>query len=358
MSVFSHKEFDQHEQVSFFHDAATGLRAIIAMHNTNLGPALGGCRMWSYESDDAALKDVLRLSKGMTYKAAVAGLPLGGGKSVIIGDSKKHKTPELMRAMGRAVNSFGGQYIVAEDVGTTTEDMNHINSQTKHVVGIAGGAHGSGDPSPTTALGVFTGLKAAVRHRLQRNDLKGLKVAVQGLGNVGYNLCRHLHQAGAQLIVTDMAADKVDMASREFGAMAVALNSIYDIEADVFAPCALGGILNDDTLTRIKAKVIAGAANNQLAEARHGDVLRDMKVLYAPDYVINAGGLISVYYEHLARSTNKAFERQMVLDHVAKIDGTSESIFKRADQEGISTSLAADRIAEGCFKSKKACKAA
>lgn len=358
MSVFSHKEFDQHEQISFFHDAATGLRAIIAVHNTNLGPALGGCRMWAYESDDAALKDVLRLSKGMTYKAAVAGLPLGGGKSVIIGDSKKHKTPDLMRAMGRAVNSFGGQYIVAEDVGTTTEDMNHINSQTKHVVGIAGGAHGSGDPSPTTALGVFTGLKAAVRHRLARQDLKGLKVAVQGLGNVGYNLCRHLHEAGAQLIVTDMAADKVDLASREFGAMAVALNSIYDIEADVFAPCALGGILNDDTLKRIKAKVIAGAANNQLAEPRHGDVLRDMKVLYAPDYVINAGGLISVYYEHLARSTNKSFERQMVLDHVARIDGTSESIFRRAEQEGISTSLAADRIAEGCFRSKKACKAA
>lgn len=358
MSVFSHKEFDQHEQISFFHDQQSGLKAIIAVHNTNLGPALGGCRMWTYESDDAALKDVLRLSKGMTYKAAVAGLPLGGGKSVIIGDAKKHKTADLMRAMGRAVDSFGGRYIVAEDVGTTTEDMNHINSQTKHVVGIVGGQHGSGDPSPTTALGVFMGLKAAARHRLQRTDLKGLKVAVQGLGNVGYNLCRHLHQAGAQLIVTDIAPEKIDMASREFGAMAVALNSIYDIEADIYAPCALGGTINDETLKRLKCKVVAGAANNQLAEARHGDVLRDMKILYAPDYVINAGGLISVYYEHVARTSNKPYDRQMVLDHVAKIDSTSESIFKRADQEGISTSLAADRIAEGCFKAKKACKAA
>ncbi|HYD17800.1 MAG TPA: Glu/Leu/Phe/Val dehydrogenase dimerization domain-containing protein, partial [Patescibacteria group bacterium] len=261
MSVFSHKEFDQHEQISFFHDKETGMRAIIALHSTVLGPALGGCRLWAYENDEAAVKDVLRLSKGMTYKAAITGLPLGGGKSVMIGD-KKTKTADMMRAMGRAVDAMGGRYIVAEDVGTTVEDMSHINSMTRHVVGISHGA-GSGDPSPTTALGVFTGLKAAVRFRLGRNDLKGLKVAVQGLGNVGYNLCRHLHEAGAQLFVTDMAPDRVDMASREFGAMPVALNSIYDVDADVFAPCALGGIINDETLPRLKAKVVAGAANNQ-----------------------------------------------------------------------------------------------
>ncbi len=357
MSVFSHKEFDQHEQISFFTCQQTGLKAIIAVHNTSLGPALGGCRMWAYENDEAAIKDVLRLSKGMTYKAAITGLPLGGGKSVIIGD-RKTKTSEMMRAMGRAVEAMGGRYIVAEDVGTTTEDMNAINSQTKHVVGIAGGAHGSGDPSPTTALGVFTGLKSAVRYRMGKNDLKGLKVAVQGLGNVGYSLCRQLHEAGAQLFVTDMATDKVDMASREFGAMPVALNSIYDVEADVFAPCALGGILNDDTIARLKVQVVAGAANNQLAEARHGDMLRKKQMLYAPDYLINAGGLISVYYEHLARSTGKPHDRAAVLEQVAKIDATAEAIFKRSDAEDISTGLAADRVAESRFVKKAACKAA
>lgn len=354
MTVFSHKEFDQHEQVSFFHCPQSGLKAIIAVHNSNLGPALGGCRMWAYESDEAAIKDVLRLSKGMTYKAAVAGLPLGGGKSVIIGD-KKHKTPDMMRAMGRAVDAMGGKYIVAEDVGTTVEDMGHIASQTKHVVGMAG--H-SGDPSPTTALGTFTGLKTAVRYRLGKTELKGLTVAVQGLGNVGYSLCRQLHEAGAKLIVTDMAADKVDMAVREFGAQSVALAAIYDVDADVFAPCALGGIINDDTITRLKAKVVAGAANNQLAEARHGDMLRQREILYAPDFVINAGGLISVYYEHLARSTGKTYDRQAVLDQVAKIDGTLDMIFKRSDAENISAGLAADRVAESRFKTKQACKAA
>jgi leucine dehydrogenase len=359
MSVFGHKEFDQHEQISFFQCPQTGLRAIIAVHNTALGPALGGCRMWAYEDDAKALTDVLRLSRGMTYKAAVAGLPLGGGKSVIIGDSKKIKTTELMRAMGRAVETFRGNYIVAEDVGTTVDDMTAISTQTKHVVGIsAGGGHGSGDPSPTTALGVFMGLKSAVKHRLNRADIKGVKVAVQGLGNVGYNLCRHLHEAGALLIVTDMAADKVEQARREFGAASVSLGGIYDVEADVFAPCALGGILNDDTLPRLKAKVVAGAANNQLAELRHGDKLRDMKILYAPDYVINAGGLISVYYEHATRAANKPYDRPQVLEHVARIETVSEAIFRRADQEGISTALAADRIAEQKFKAQPACKAA
>jgi len=354
MTVFSHKEFDQHEQISFFHCQQTGLKAIIAVHNTNLGPALGGCRMWAYENDEAAIRDVLRLSKGMTYKAAVAGLPLGGGKSVIIGD-KKTKTADMMRAMGRAVDSLGGRYIVAEDVGTTVEDMGHIGSQTKHVVGMAGG---SGDPSPMTALGTFTGLKSAVRYRLGKNDLKGLKVAVQGLGNVGYHLCRHLHEAGAKLYVTDMAADKVDSAAREFGATPVALNAIYDTDAEVFAPCALGGILNDEIIPRLKAQIVAGAANNQLAETRHGDVLRQKQILYSPDFVINAGGLISVYYEHLSRSTGKPFDRQSVLDQVAKIGDTLDSIFKRSDSEGISAGLAADRVAESRFKTKAACKAA
>jgi leucine dehydrogenase len=355
MSVFSHPEFQQHEQVSFFQCAKTGLKAIIAVHNTNLGPALGGCRMWSYESDEQALRDVLRLSRGMTYKASITGLPLGGGKSVIIGDSKKNKTPDLMRAMGRAVETFGGRYIVAEDVGTTVDDMSHINSQTKHVVGIA---QGSGDPSPMTALGVYTGIKAAVRHRLHRSDLKGLKIAVQGLGNVGYNLCKLLAKDGAQLIVTDVQAEKVAQAVKEFGAVAVGLNDIYSQDVDVFAPCALGAILNDGTIKTLKAKIVAGAANNQLAEARHGDMLRDLKILYAPDYVINAGGLINVYYEYQSRSSGKAYDRAQVVAHVQKIDETSDSIFRRAEQDGISTSAAADRIAEQRFKSPSASKAA
>ncbi|MFH1159151.1 MAG: Glu/Leu/Phe/Val dehydrogenase [Pseudomonadota bacterium] len=358
MSVFSHNEFSQHEQVSFFHCPKTGLKAIISVHNTHRGPALGGCRMWAYESDEQALRDVLRLSRGMTYKAAVTDLPLGGGKSVIIGDSRKSKTPDLMRAMGKAVETFNGRYIIAEDVGSTVEDMNFIYSQTKHVVGISKDGEGSGDPSPTTALGVYTGLKAAVKHRLHKNDLDGIKVSVQGVGNVGYHLCKLLANDGAQLVVTDTQADKVKQVVREFGAKAVELDDIYGQDVDVFSPCALGATLNDATLKVMKAKIIAGGANNQLAEARHGDVLRDMKILYAPDYVINAGGLINVYYEYVARKSGKPYDRAQVVAHVAKIGETSESVFRRADADGISTSTAADRVAEQRFGLMKASKAA
>jgi leucine dehydrogenase len=349
MSVFSHPEFQQHEQVSFFQCEKTGLKAIIAVHNTHLGPALGGCRMWNYENDEQALRDVLRLSRGMTYKAAITGLPLGGGKSVIIGDAKKIKNSELMKEMGRCVETFGGRYIVAEDVGTTVEDMNNINTQTQSVVGVAHDGQGSGDPSPTTAFGVYTGLKAAVRYRLHRSDLRGLKVAVQGLGNVGYNLCKLLARDGAQLWVTDVAQEKITQAVNEFGAQAVSLNDIYSQDVDVFAPCALGAVLNDQTIKSMKAKIVAGAANNQLAEAKHGDMLRDLKILYAPDYVINAGGLISVYYEYANKLSGKAYDRAQVMAHVQRIDDTSETIFRRAEQDGISTSLAADRIAEQRF---------
>lgn len=358
MSLFSHKEFDQHEHVSFFHDKQTGLKAIIAVHNTNLGPALGGCRMWAYENDAQAISDVLRLSRGMTYKAAITGLPLGGGKSVIIGDARKIKTPEMMSAMGRAVQTFGGRYIVAEDVGTTVDDMNAIHKETNHVVGVAHDGQGSGDPSPYTAYGVYVGLKAAVKNRLGKSDLRGLKVAVQGLGNVGYNLCKHLAKDGAQLYVTDVQADRIDLAKKELGAMPVSLQDIYSVEADVFAPCALGAILNDETLPKLTAKVIAGAANNQLAEARHGDVLRDMKILYAPDYLINAGGLISVHHEHASRVSGKAYDKAYVTGMIDKIEQTVESIFKKSELENISTALAADRIAEQRFKTKAACKAA
>jgi leucine dehydrogenase len=358
MSVFDHPEFNQHEQVSFFYCPETGLKAIVSVHNSNLGPALGGCRMWSYESDELALRDVLRLSYGMTYKAAITGLPLGGGKSVIIGDAKKIKTPELMRAMGRAVETFNGRYIIAEDVGTTVEDMNAIYSQTKHVVGISHGADGTGDPSPTTALGVYTGLKAAVHYRLHKSDLKGVRIAVQGLGNVGYNLCKLLAGDGAQLVVTDIQAEKVEKAVKEFGAVPVPMNDIYSQNVDVFSPCALGAILNDATIKSLKARVIAGAANNQLAEPKHGEMLRSLKILYAPDYVINAGGLINVYYEHMSRMSGKAYDRAEVVAHVQKIYETAESIFRRADQEGIATSAAADCIAEQRFNVPRVSQAA
>lgn len=348
LSVFSHPEFQQHEKVSFFHDAQTGLKAIIAIHNTTLGPALGGCRMWSYATDEEALRDVLRLSRGMTYKAAITGLPLGGGKSVIIGDARKDKTPELMRAMGRAVESLGGRYIIAEDVGTTVEDLSQLATQTKHAVGISHGEH-AGDPSPVTAYGVYIGLKAAVAHRLSRQDLRGLHVAVQGLGNVGYNLCRLLHADGVTLSVTDVQTDRVEKAVAEFGAVAVALDAIYDVACDVFAPCALGAILNADTLGRIKASVIAGAANNQLATMADGERLRAKNILYAPDYVINAGGLISVHYEHQARLKDQPMNKDEMMKHVEKIADTAAAIFAKADQDGITTALASDLLAEQRF---------
>jgi leucine dehydrogenase len=314
--------------------------------------------MWAYENEDKALTDVLRLSRGMTYKAAVTGLPLGGGKSVIIGDARKQKTPELMRAMGRAVETFKGGYLVAEDVGMTVEDMGHIHKETEHVLGLSHGGGGGGDPSPVTALGVFTGLKAAVKHRLGKDGVKGLTVAVQGLGNVGYNLCRLLSKDGAKLIVTDMQTDRIDSAVREFGAQPVALDGVYAAEADVFAPCALGAILNDDTIPRLKATVVAGAANNQLAEMRHGDVLRGKKILYAPDYVINAGGLINVYYEYVSRKSGKPVTREEVESHVLKIAATTDTIFQRSEKENISTARAADCLAEQRFKPGAACKAA
>lgn len=351
LSVFSHPEFQQHEKISFFHDAKTGLKAIIAIHNSTLGPALGGCRMWSYATDEEALRDVLRLSRGMTYKAAISGLPLGGGKSVIIGDSRKDKTPEMMRAMGRAVDSMGGNYIIAEDVGTSVDDLSQMATQTKYAVGINHGEH-AGDPSPVTAYGVYVGLKAAVKHRLKKDDLRGLHVAVQGLGNVGYNLCKLLHKDGAKLSVTDMQADRVNMAVNEFGATAVALNDIYDVDCDVFAPCALGAIINEQTLPRIKAPVIAGAANNQLATAADGDRVRELNKLYAPDYVINAGGLICVHYEHQARLKGQPLNNAEMMAHVERIADTTAQIFAKADKEGISTALASDLLAEERFAPK------
>lgn len=349
MSVFSHPEFDHHETVSWHHDAASGLRAIIAVHNTRLGKGLGGCRMWPYRSEAEALTDVLRLSRGMTYKAALAGLPQGGGKSVIIGDPRRDKTPELMRAMGRAVNCLNGSYVVAEDSGTSVADIRLMAEETVHVGGLADEqaiAQGrTGDPSPATAFGTFIGIQAAVRHRLQREDLRGLKVAIQGVGNVGYRLAQHLHEAGAGLWVTDLHAPAVERCVREFGATAVPMEAIHKLDVDVFAPCALGAVLNDGTIPELRATVVAGSANNQLAVAdRHGEALRERGILYAPDYCINAGGIIDIFYE------GPDYDPAVVEAHLRKIGTTLTEIFERARLEDMPTHFIADRMAEDIFR--------
>ncbi|EKE77970.1 Glu/Leu/Phe/Val dehydrogenase dimerization domain-containing protein [Gallaecimonas xiamenensis] len=335
MAVFNHTAFDGHEQVVFCHDPETGLKAIVAIHNTNCGPAVGGCRMWNYASDDEALTDVLRLSRGMTYKNAMAGLPFGGGKSVIIGDAKTMKSEALFRAFGRFLNSLGGRYVTAEDVGTSTKDIAHIQMETDFVAGIEGL---SGDPSPFTALGTYLGIKAAVKHKLGRDDLEGLKVAVQGLGSVGYYLCEHLHRAGAKLYVTDINEAALKKAEAELGATIVGLDEIYDQDVDVYAPCALGATVNDNTIGRIKAGIIAGCANNQLAEARHDQLLRDQGVLYAPDYVINAGGIINVSFE-------KDYDKAAATAKVEEIYATLLDIFQRADAQQKPTGIIADQMA-------------
>ena len=339
--VFSSIDLDSHEQVSFFSDEASGLKAIVAIHNTSRGPALGGCRIWPYPDEQDAIMDVLRLSRGMTYKAAMANLPFGGGKAVIIADSRTQKTPALLRAFGRCVEKLGGRYITAEDVGTSVEDMVLIKEATAHVVGLPGG---SGDPSPFTAIGVYEGICSAVLHRLGKETLKGVKVAVQGLGHVGYHLCKLLSEAGAQLIVTDIATDLVDTAVKDFHAQFVPPESIYGAQVDVFSPCALGAIINDRTLPQLKCSVIAGSANNQLESRAHGRLVAEKKILYAPDYVINAGGLIDVSYE------GPNYDLEVVRAHVRGIHETLLDVFQKAQELQICTNEAAERIAQERFQ--------
>ncbi len=341
MRLFDHPEFDGHERVLFGHDAASGLKAIIAIHDSTRGPAVGGCRLWNYEREADALTDVLRLSRGMSYKSALANLPFGGGKSVILG-APGIKSPALFRAMGRLVDSLGGHYRAAEDVGISVEDVEIMGEVTPHVAGTRAG--GFGDPSPATARGVFMGLKAAANARLGRDDLTGLRVAVQGVGNVGYHLCRLLHGAGAKLLVTDINQEAVRRCVEEFSAEAVALDAIYDQEVDIYAPCALGATINDDTLPRLKARIVAGSANNQLAEERHGEALRQAGILYAPDYAINAGGIIVIAHE--TRPGGPVYDEMLAMRTVDGIYDTLLAIFERAEQDGVATSLAADRVAK------------
>lgn len=336
MSLFQQTAFDNHEQVVFCHDKASGLKAIIAVHDTRLGPATGGCRMWNYASEEEAIHDVLRLSKGMTYKNAMAGLPMGGGKAVILGDSKTQKTPELMRAFGRQVERLGGRYVSAEDVGISPADMAIAAQETNHIAGLEGK---SGDPSPFTAYGTFLGIQAALKHQSGQENLAGKRVAVQGVGHVGYHLCRHLHEAGAQLVVTDISQDALSRVATEFGAAVVSSQEIYDQDVDVYAPCALGSTVNDDTISRLKAGIIAGAANNQLATELHDELLKSKGILYAPDYVINAGGIINVSYEH-------AYDANASRKQVEGIYDTLTQVFKQASSNNLPTGQVAAQLAQ------------
>jgi len=348
MAVFDAIDFDQHENVVFGSDKETGLRAVIAIHDTTLGPALGGCRMFPYANDEAALKDALRLSRGMSYKSALARLPLGGGKSVIIGDPKTDKTPQLFKAMGQFIERVGGHYVAAQDSGISVADLQLVGAETDHVAGIQTALDDrnrlrSGDPSPATAYGVFIGIKAAVKHQLRTTHLDGMRVAIQGLGNVGFALAKHLSADGAQLFVSDINASNVERAVSECGAIAVDNKDIHRLDVDVFSPCALGGGLNDDTVTKIIAPIVAGSANNQLDREGHGKILQDKGILYAPDFVVSAGGIIHVHFMRSHKTWDDATA------HVEHIGDTLEEIFTRSTQSGRPTSeialeLARERI--------------
>ena len=342
MGVFDHAEFDDHESLQFFKDAPTGLQAIIAVHSTALGPAAGGCRRWAYASEADALTDVLRLSRGMTYKNAVAGLPFGGGKAVILATDSAPKSAQLFAAFGRAVESLAGRYITAEDVGMSVEDMRHIREQTEYVTGLPQSGNGAGgDPSPWTALGVFLGIEAAVKVRLGKDSVDGLTVAVQGIGHVGAHLCRLLHEAGAKLLVADVNRDNLTQISTEFAVDIVTPAEILYADADVLAPCALGNILTSATIPKIKAQVIAGAANNQLSIEDDGARLSERNILYAPDYVINAGGIINISHEYHRDSSE-----DRVRADIDQIPARLQAIFATASETGKPTNELADELAQ------------
>ncbi len=346
--VFGQLSFDDHEEIVFCYDKDSGLKAIIGVHNTVLGPALGGTRMWNYANEWEALNDVLRLSRGMTYKSAITGLDLGGGKAVIIGDSKKDKTPEMIKKFGEYVNSLGGKYITAEDVGSTTQDMDMIRDITPYVTGISESRGGSGNPSPVTAYGVFMGLKAATKHQFGSDVLQGKKVLVQGIGHVGETLVDYLTKEGAVVQIIDINEARVKEVSEKYGAKIFMGADIYSADVDIYSPCALGATINDDTVNKIKAKVIAGAANNQLANDKvHGQILKDRGISYAPDFLINAGGIINVYGEIVGYGKEEAMRRTENIYH------TTLEIFLYAEKNNITTQQAAMKIAQDRIDAKK-----
>lgn len=340
MSVFSVNDFDQHELVVFHHDKASGLNAIIAIHNTGLGPAVGGCRMYPYTDSTAALHDVLRLSRGMTFKSALAGLSLGGGKSVIMGDPHKDKSEKLLLAMADFVESLNGKYIVAEDSGTNVDDIKIMSRNTNYVSGLALEKEHQGDPSPSTAYGVFIGIETAVKHKLGVNNLQDIKVAVQGVGNVGYYLCKLLKAAGAKIYAADITQQNVERVVRQFDAVAIPVDKIMGIDVEVFSPCAMGAVINENTIKHMQAVIIAGAANNQLAQARHTDMLLERDILYAPDFVVNAGGIIDAYYQQQNGSDSK------IKQHIEQISQPLIDIFLRVENEGLSTHAVAEKMAQ------------
>jgi leucine dehydrogenase len=338
--VFGQVSFDSHEQIIFCNDKDTGLKAIIGIHNTVLGPALGGTRMWNYENEWAALNDVLRLSRGMTFKSAITGLNLGGGKAVIIGDAKTQKTPELMRRFGEFVHSLSGRYITAEDVGMTTQDMDTVREVTPYVTGISKEKGGAGDPSPITAYGVFMGMKAAAQFKYGSDVLEDKRIYVEGIGNVGENLVEYLTQEGAQVVIADLNQSRLEEVRDKYGATIYGGDDLYSEKMDIYAPCALGATINDDTVYKLQADIIAGGANNQLAdEARHGKTLKDRGIVYAPDFLINAGGIINVYAEL------EGYDRSEIMRKTENIYTTTIEILNRARENDVTTHIAAFDIA-------------
>ena len=346
--VFGQLSFDNHEQIVFCNDKDTGLKAIIGIHNSVMGPALGGTRMWNYANEWEALNDVLRLSRGMTYKSAITGLDLGGGKAVIIGDAKTQKTPELMRKFGEFVHSLSGRYITAEDVGMETKDMDTVRDVTPYVTGISESRGGSGNPSPVTAFGVYMGMKAAAKYKFGTDNLDGKKVLVQGIGHVGETLVDYLTKEGAIVTISDINEARLNEVGAKYGAKIFTGDDLYSADVDIYAPCALGATINDNTVYRINAKVIAGAANNQLAlENVHGPILRDRGIVYAPDFLINAGGIINVYAE-LAH-----YDKAEIMRKTENIYNTTLEIFDYADTNNMTSHKAALTIAQNRIDQRK-----
>ena len=337
MEIFEYLEKYDCEQLIFCRDRDTGLKAIISINDTTLGPALGGMRIWDYESEEDAMLDVLRLAQGMTYKNAAAVLNLGGGKAVIIGDAAEIKSEELFRVLGRYIEGLNGRYITSEDMNTTTQDMAYVNEETDFVVGLEGK---SGNPSPVTAFGVFRGIQAAVDEVYGSDNLTEKVVAVQGLGSVGYEVCKYLHEAGAKLYVTDIRKELIEKAVEEFNATAIAPDDIYEVNCDIFAPCAMGAVINDFTIEQLKCKIVAGSANNQLADNEHGDMLMKKGILYIPDFVINSGGVMNVYEEM------KGYDRERAMARASTIYESVKKIIEISKSENISTNKAAERMAE------------
>ena len=345
MKVVEYMERYGFEQLCVYTDPGAGLRAFIAIHDTTLGPALGGCRIWPHRTEEEAVEDVLRLARAMTYKSAAAGLPLGGGKALIMADPRTQKTEALLRAFGRFVDTLGGRYITTEDVGTVLRDMEVVRLETEHVLGLPTSLGGSGDPSVMTGLGVYMGMKAAARAAWGEDSLAGRRIAIQGFGKVASNLAAHLVKEEAQLVVTDIHPPALE-AARRLGAATVEPEAIYDVECDVFAPCALGGVLNRQTIPRLRCRVVTGGANNQLQTAEDGEELERRGILYAPDYIVNAGGVINISCE-----LGMAYSEELARQKTLRIYETVEQVIALAKKEGISTAAAADRLAEARIQS-------